>query len=382
MHVSDTVTVRSSAQAGALIAELERRAKTAEDIIVPAQSIRFELGEEPGSLPGTRPEAKAVIPFAGNDIVRAFGINRTGHAQTASKLNIPWQYYQRMASEAPDLLITSVNEWIGREGGNWLLRTLDGRVRANLSDGYRMLDNYDLAFATLGRAREFGAEIQRFTLTDDRFEMRLIARDWRGRAGIEGNGTGHTMRTGLRAEFIPGCYVSNSETGKGRLAIRPFILDAVCSNGYIGEQGFDRVHLGSRNDAGYISAETRAAKDKTIWMEIADVIGTVFNEERFKALVARMTDTAGQELAAPIAAVDAVVARYEMSDDDKQAILNELISPSHGRDPGRTVFGLISSITERAKTYEESDPERATAMEAAGMELVSIAPQLVEVRAR
>lgn len=371
---TETMTARTSAEAAALVQELKRRHESAEDFIVPTSAIRF-------AQPGEDAEVEAYFdaPERGQE---HRPLTNTGHSQTAAKLNIPWAYYQRMREQAPGLLTTSLNTWLRKGEGDkrWMFRILDGRIRANLSDGYRALDNHDLFYATFAKARVHGAEVQRFTLTDDRFEMRLIAPNWRQRSGIAGDEGGQHVIRRVASEFIPGVYVANSETGKGRLTIRPFILDTVCANGLIGEQGFDRVHLGERQDVGFISAETKAAKDKTVWMEIADVVAAVFNEERFKAIIDRLNETAGEHLAEPVAAVDAVVAKFEMSDDDKDAILNELISPSHDRDPGRTVFGLVSAITERAKVYETVDPERATSYQTLAMGLAQRPRELVAIR--
>lgn len=370
-----TMVARTSAEAAALVQELQRRHETAEDYIVPTSAIRF-------AQPGEDSEVEAYFTAPGRSEQEHRPLTGTGHAQTAAKLNIPFAYYQRMREQAPGLLTSSLNTWLrkGEDEKRWMLRILDGRIRANLSDGYRALDNHDLFYATFAKARAHGAEVQSFTLTDDRFEMRLIAPNWRQRSGIAADeGGAHVIRR-VASEFIPGAFISNSETGKGRLVIRPFILDTVCANGLIGEQGFDRIHLGERQSVGLISAETRAAKDKTVWMEIADVVGAVFDEERFKAIIARLNETAGEALAEPVEAVDAVVAKFEMSEDDKDAILRELISPSHDRDPGRTVFGLVSAITERAKVYEQADPERATAFQTLAMGLAQKPRELVAIR--
>lgn len=351
----------------AVLQELERRMQSAKDIIVPAA--QFKLEREFGMNP------TVALPLGFGDALVRLPMTANANAQTASKLNIPKAYYDRMFDLQPDLLCENVNTWAAQaEDKNWLLRILDDKVRANLSDRFRILDNYSLAWAALQQAKASGAMIQSLRLSDDRFEMRLLHPDMEE---VLKDGA-----AGIRACFVPGCYIGNSETGRGGLEVSMFLLDRICSNGYRHETNLRKVHLGGQNEAGLLSRETVAAKDATVWLEVRDTIAAVFDKERFAKVIGAMRDSALQELVAPIEAVDTVVAAYGMDEADKQAILNELISPSHDRDPGRTVFGLISAITERAKAYADTDLEKATAFETAGMQLATKARELVPVRVR
>ncbi len=63
-----------------------------------------------------------------------FGIGELAHQQIASRLNIPFRYYQKMQSEAPELLDRNVNTWFGKNPERRMIRVLDGKVRAFLSD--------------------------------------------------------------------------------------------------------------------------------------------------------------------------------------------------------------------------------------------------------
>jgi hypothetical protein len=256
-----------------------------------------------------------------------------------------------------------------------------------LSNAFRALDDNDLFYRTFGIAREVGAEISRASLTDDRFEMRFTVPTWREELGYDEGwgpfGNGHHQFGGRGgSSFVPGCYVSNSETGRGGLTVRPFVFDGGCSNGLLLETAIAKVHLGERLGVGYISRETQSLKDAAVWSEVSDLIRAVFDREKFKAIVERFRTAGTWELEAPIEAVDTVVKAYGLSDDDRQAILNELISPGHDRDPGRTVFGLLQAVTQRAQAYEETDPEEATKLEAIGGELLSKGRELVAVRVR
>ena len=65
--------------------------------------------------------------------------------QLAEKLRIPYAYFERMRTEQPEPLDGDLNARPAKEEGErQLLRTLDERVRAVLSERYRRLDNCDL----------------------------------------------------------------------------------------------------------------------------------------------------------------------------------------------------------------------------------------------
>ena len=70
-----------------------------------------------------------------------FQIGELAHQQIASRLNIPYRYYQKMQEEAPALLDSNVNTWLEQKPERRMIRVLDGKVRAFLSDRYRRLDN-------------------------------------------------------------------------------------------------------------------------------------------------------------------------------------------------------------------------------------------------
>ena len=374
--IQNVYQAKTSAEASTMLQELQRRAATARDLIIPTHEVGMTARDAMIAIPG---------PFGS---MEAMPLSPNAHRQLGTKLDIPRAYYQRMQEAQPELLSANVNTWLqSTDEKNMLWRMMDGRVRAVLSDRYRPYDTADLAFSTLQKATSAGAQISRFTLTDDRFEMRLIQPQWEEsltypESGIDaryGSDGGHRIGRAM-GRLIPGCYVSNSETGNGGLSIRPFILDMVCSNGMISEESFRRIHLGQQQDAGYLSIETRKAKDATMWLEVADLVTAVFDRERFQTLVEELRGTATRVLAEPIAAVENVVKNYGLTEDDKQAILNELISPSHDRDPGRTVFGLISAVTERAKAYRDTNPDQETALEIIGYELAKAPETMVAIR--
>ena len=72
-------------------------------------------------------------------LVEPLEINQIAHRQIGTHLKIPAAYYDRMLSDYPELLAENVNSWFQREPTQRMVRTLDGTVRAFLSNRYGSL---------------------------------------------------------------------------------------------------------------------------------------------------------------------------------------------------------------------------------------------------
>jgi hypothetical protein len=118
-----------------LAQELERQLATKQDMVVPSSLMRCQT-DDAGNC-RMMIEARAGV--------EQYGITNLARRQLAEKLKIPYAYFERMREDQPALLDHNVNTWLKSENERRMIRTLDGRVRAVLSDRYRRLDNYDLA---------------------------------------------------------------------------------------------------------------------------------------------------------------------------------------------------------------------------------------------
>lgn len=367
-----TINARTRPEVADLVQELERRHKTARDYVVDGESLAVDVDGSGSPILAIQIDKSGLIPQA------AFPIGQTAVGQLLSKANIPGDYGRRIHASHPELFARSVTTLLPRDGRH-LVRTLDDRARAVLSDRYKVLDNYDGFFSTFKVAQGVGAEINRATLTDDRFELRFTVPEWREEFGYDDQIGGHQFYRNGGSSFVPGVYVSNSETGKGGFSVRPFIFDGVCSNGVQLETTIRQIHLGGAQEVGFLSREAADASSKAIWLQVRDLVTAVFDRTKFSEYLAQFKATGTLKLDSPVEAVDLICRDNALTDDDRQAILNELISPSHDRDPGRTVFGLISAITQRAQSYQDSDPDKATDLEVLGGKLIR-QPELVLVR--
>ena len=119
--------------------ELERQQSAKKDLLVPSQRLqhRTESGGHTHLLVEDGPSPTR------------YGLTTLARRQLAEKLKIPFAYFERMREEQPGLLDHNVNTWLQEDGERRMLRTLDGTVRAVLSDRYRRLDNHELAESVL-----------------------------------------------------------------------------------------------------------------------------------------------------------------------------------------------------------------------------------------
>jgi hypothetical protein len=248
-----------------LVKELERQKEKTLDLIVDSSTLK--------AIPDEKDGIRLEIPEYGE-----FPLTEWAHDQLADKLEIPRKYYERMKSLGKsELLAENVNAWLG-EKERRLIRILDGRIRAILSDRYRMMDNYDLIFLALDEfKKKEGVEIYRIDLTETMLYLKAIDR---------------TLAESIREEDVVygGIIIRNSEVGASALRIEPFILRKVCSNGLILQQSLKKIHLGRQTiEIGEIewSDETRELEDRVIWAKIR----ATFDKQVFLSRVKKLRES-------------------------------------------------------------------------------------------
>ena len=118
--------------------ELQRQRNNRQDFLADTRSLEMESTGR-----------ASVLHLTLDNKAQEFGVGEVAHQQIASRLNIPYRYYQKMQAEAPDLLDDNVNRWLNQNPERRMIRVLDNKVRAFLSDRYRRLDNLELCAAVL-----------------------------------------------------------------------------------------------------------------------------------------------------------------------------------------------------------------------------------------
>jgi hypothetical protein len=245
-----------------------------------------------------------------------------------------------------------------------LIRTLDGSVRAVLSDSYRPLDNFDLAEAVLPTLLGVEAEVISCEVTESRFYLKAVTRRVEGEVK-----PGDIIRAGL--------VVSNSEVGHGSLRVEALDYRLVCTNGMIREAAVRKAHLGRSGARGldaiedareYFRDETRAADDRAFFLKVTDAVGAMFDPARFNTRLGQYRAASERRIEAdPVKVVEATARRLTLTDGEKSSVLQHLI-----RGGDLSAWGLANAVTRTAEDVPDYD--RATELEAAGGRVIELAP--------
>jgi hypothetical protein len=345
-----------------LAAEIERQQTVKRDFIAPTNKIGLVV------------EDGDVKMDLGADMV--YPINDLAHTQIAEYSKIPKPYYDRMRAEVPELLTQNIRTWFDKKPQQRMVRTLDHRDRAFLSDGFRPLENYDLAEAVLPTLLDNQLEIMSCEITEKRLYIKAV--DRRITRDVP---TGRKMGDGSNVFFdtlSPAIIVSNSEVGFGRLSVDAGIYTRVCTNMcMVAKGGMKRTHIGGKhalsdsveNIDALLTSETRKATDKAIWLQVRDVVKAAFDEQVFAARCDALKVLTEDRIEGDVVkTVELSAKKYGLSDLIKGGIQKHLIE---GGDLTR--YGLFNAITRTAQDQESYDT--ATELEALGGKIIELGRQ-------
>lgn len=315
-------------------------------------------------------------------------LNDLAHDQLATHLAIPARYYDRLREDFPELLKENVNTLIqaAPQAEHRMVRSLDGVARAFLSDSYEQLDNWDLMrflmplFAPQDTKLRDGTVIKCLrnpdgtpisvtfrscNVTDTNLYIKLVCKQITAELKV-----GQTVRAGV--------IIKNSEVGMGKIAVFPFYEVLQCKNGaYLTEWGNSRRHVGRAkggdvtggNDASkFYSDATKKARDKSLFLQMADVVRGTLTEAMFSEMLEPMREAMGVKLVGqPQAAIEVVGRNLGLAEDEQDDILNYLIQ---GGD--LSIWGLSNAITRFSQDVESYD--RATELEGVGGRVITLPP--------
>lgn len=332
-----------------LAKEIERQQAAKQDFV--ADTRHLEMGSKSN-----------VIRIAG--IGQQLAVSDYAHGQIAAECGIPKKYYDMMPTE---LRATNVNHW-WQHGTprKRLIRTLDGVMRADLSDRYRMIDNADIAEATLPVLFERSdLEVLSCEITDRRMYIKVGFKNMLRELKV-----GDVVQSGV--------IISNSEVGSGALEIAPYLNRLWCTNGcFSSEWGTRRNHIGRAlgQDANgayeFYRDETIMLADKALLAQVQDTVRACIDEVMFGKMVGQFATTQEIKLEAdPVTVVERVVKRFSFTQDEGKSILLNLINNPDLEGQRDTAFGVINAITRTAQDAESYD--RATEMERLGGSLIEL----------
>ena len=369
-----------------LVEELERQKESRLDFCVDLRDLRVDVdgpaGEDRLHL-APRPHAAQARELLGADGLR---LNDSALHQLGERcpVPVPWGFLRRLRDEQAFNAATLLTGEMSDAGAKrWLVRCLDQRVRAVLSDRYKVLDHYDLAFTALEVAKSVGAEVLECNLTPKHMRLKLVSREVRAKVDETREGDGWFAR-GLGSQDylrkvaarsggdLPGgpgvihpvVTVTNSETGHGGMVVRMGVLRAVCFNLATVEDCVRKVHVGGRLESGIFTDETRAADGKAAFLQARDAIRATFDGEKFAALAADLNGAARTPIRAPDAAVGVVAERHDLTEQDRKAVFAHFM-----RDyAGENAYGLGQAVARHA---QDVDADRAETLELAAGKILT-----------
>ncbi len=329
--------------------ELLRQRQIRKDFVADTRCIDIDTDEY-----GT-----STMHLALNDDVMDFKLDDLAHSQIAGRLQIPFKYYNRMRMTNPDLLDTNINNWFKKTPEKRMVRTLDNRVRAFLSDRYRRLDNLELATTVLPIIQQMkGAQVISCEVTDTHMYLKVINKRLKTEVAVNDI---------VQAGFV----ISNSEVGLGSLKVEPLVYRLVCKNGLIVKDYTQKkYHVGRQienDDTAYeiYSDETLKADDKAFFMKVEDTVRTAIDETKFNLTVEKLMAAKGQTTGSdPIKTVELLADKYILNKNEEAGILRHFIMANDN-----SAFGLINAVTKASQDID--DYNRATELERLGGEILT-----------
>lgn len=297
---------------------------------------------------------------ARSDAVEPMDVNPIAHRQIGTHLGIPAKYYDVMREKDPVLLSQNVNAWFSREPSRRMLRTLDGRARAFLSNRYRRIDNLEILQAVLPVLADIpDVRFESCNITGERMYIKAINPRLQTEVTV-----GDVVQAGI--------MISNSEIGLGAVNIQPLVLRLVCMNGMtVNDARTRRNHVGRVNDSeeNYMlyTDKTLQADDYTFLLKVQDTVRAAVDETKFQMVVDKMREAAGAVITArDIPGVVKLAGKdFGLSEGEGTGVLNHLIT-----DGDLSLYGLSNAVTRYSQDVESYD--RATELESIGYEILTM----------
>ena len=186
-----------------LAGEIMRQNAIKEDYVVNSPSLIMEKFNSDLYL--------RVLDNDGIDRLEPMSIADNAHRQISARLGIPIKYYNRMLEEGCGLLTENVNYWFKQNPEQRMLRILEGKVRAFLSNRYLRIDNHEIVCAVMPVIGEIpNVQFVSNQITENHLFMKVVNPNMQREIA-----PGKTVQAGM--------VVCNSETGLGTFYVSPMI---------------------------------------------------------------------------------------------------------------------------------------------------------------
>lgn len=342
-----------------LAQEIQRRTGARQDYIVGTNALSMETVRNEAEVVNGEPKIEPRLVLM-NGERKVLPVRELAHRQIGERLGIPAKYYDRMLRDAPELLVSNANHWFRTEGEKRMVRTLDGHVRAFLSNRYQRIDNHEVAEVVLPTLMEQGRELEIVSCEVTEKRLYIKATDKRVVAEVKGS-----RRVGDLVEA--GVMITNSEVGLGAVQVSPFMNFLACLNGMvINKAGMRSAHIGTRLDvdddiAALLADDTRKVLDRGVLLKVRDTVRALLNPAHHQARVDQMSEQTQQRIVSPnpAVAIEVLANDFQLTEGEQGSVLRHLIE---GGDLSR--FGLMNAVTRTAE--DAGDYDRATELEQLG----------------
>jgi len=323
-----------------------------------------------------------VLLKEGDSELQRFSISENCHRQIAGRLQIPLKHYFRMLEDYRDLIINEVNAIFKAEPQTRLLRTLDGKARAFLSDRYKVLDHDQVLEQVLPPIvkGDIPSELLSSNITENNMFMKILftgddlAQDI-GELARPQNHAGGQLNGEVRDIVRPGAIVKNSETGMGSMVVDGFFYRDFCFNGCVYGKteifNVKRIHLGGKLVANgefeVFSDETKRKQNELIIAEVTDAMKALTNPENVQKMGDALRATKeGAQVENAFAAVDQLAKEVDIRDGEKESVISNFL-----QDGDFSKWGMINAVTKVANT-DAVDYDRACELENIGGQLIDM----------
>jgi len=311
-----------------LAQEIQRQALSKRDFIVPTQVTQVEIN------------GHQQIAFNGN----VFDLTDHALAQIADRLKIPKRFLNYLRAENPSLLEHNINDLFKKFPELRMIRTMDNKVRAFLSERYRPLDNDKLAQAVFPALQAADAKIVSCEITEKKMYIKaVIPHICELIPGASHMGDDH---------INPSIMISNSEIGLGGLTVLPGLHDPICTNlCFFTSDKYTKFHLGR--------------KVQSVFAQLKDTIEASLGGEVFKQIVNRVRNARGQVIEEKQVqkVIEVTSKKFSLNEDEKGSVLAYLIERGE-----LSQWGISSAITRASE--DVADYDRASELESLGSKII------------
>jgi hypothetical protein len=369
-----------------LAQELKDRAERKKDLIVDDRQITVL------TTPGEKANETEVLlrePAVGDVLgqtIATLAPQRMFTTQLGQHLGVRTDLLDRLRAEHPVQHDQLVNGLLDRmhiekkDKQKHMVRTYadpDGGVgvaRALLGEGYRRIDNEDIAEAALPVILNEipTAVVDTCELTDTKMYIKVLVPGMQISLKELVEPGHHKFLDPNSPDYVQAGFVlKNSEVGGGALSIEHMLFRLVCLNGLIRGKALSRRHVGRRNvevaeDYTIYSTETVEADDKALMMKVQDAVRHTVNEEKFREIAQQFASTvATVEIEQPIERMQVLAPKIGLTLGEGQSVLEKLLAGGN-----KTQFGLINAITATAQTVESYD--RSVELEEIGAQVMDL----------